>query len=119
MPMRYRFAVTNLLEFIVYSHIYVNFIIVCIGILFFLSECDMGKRKIYSDRDIVTFVDLWWKEKKYSPSIRDVQYGCAMKSSCTAATRLTKLVEGKLLSHVPHTARTIRLTRKGKTYIRR
>ena len=62
---------------------------------------------------ILRYVEEFWAEHGYSPSLREIQKGCEISSLSVVTWNLGTLEERGDISRVPEIARSITLRRNG------
>ena len=62
------------------------------------------------DGEILRFIESYWNEKGYAPSVRDICAAIGFKSPATAAHYLRKMREQGLVEYEDRIPRTVRVT---------
>ena len=62
------------------------------------------------DGEILRFIDSYWNEKGYAPSVRDICAALGFKSPATAAHYLRRMREHGLVEYEDRIPRTVRVT---------
>ena len=62
------------------------------------------------DGEILRFIDSYWNEKGYAPSVRDICAAIGFKSPATAAHHLRRMREQGLVEYEDRIPRTVRVT---------
>ena len=69
---------------------------------------------ILSDRQkkIINFIENWFSEYDYAPSVRDIQIGCEISSTSVVQYNLEKLKTIGILKNHSEVSRSLRLTQQ-------
>lgn len=62
------------------------------------------------DGEILRFIESYWNEKGYAPSVRDICAAIGFKSPATAAHYLRRMREQGLVEYEDRIPRTVRVT---------
>lgn len=69
-----------------------------------MTTAPWGTRRTLS---ILRYIETFWAEHSYAPSVRDIQRGCGISSTSVVERHLGKLVKRGKIGRVPGLARTI------------
>lgn len=67
------------------------------------------RQGIQTRRNIVDFVERFIENRRYPPSIREIQAGCEISSTSVVAHHLDILEEDGVITREPRTSRTIQI----------
>lgn len=67
--------------------------------------------------DVFIFIHGYKKNRDYSPSVRDILEGCHISSTSVVNYYVEQLQKLGYIDFLPHAARTLHLTQRGKEFV--
>lgn len=73
----------------------------------------MTRHDPHRDEAILAFIDGWWTDHGFGPSVRDIARGVGLASTAAAQHWIVKMAKAGTITHDPALARSIRVVRDG------